>query len=100
MRDYPSIVGSGLAPKGEHCHVFVKYDGSNLRYEWTKKNGWWKFGTRKRLFDRTDPVFGLAIDVFLDKYAGELERIFKSDKAFRGVNEFTVFCEWFGMHSF
>jgi hypothetical protein len=99
MKDYPSIDGpSG----GQHkpCYAFVKYDGSNMRFEWSHKRGWYKFGLRKTMFDHTDPVFGSAIPLFLQKYGDDLERIFKTEKSFRGVKNFVVFAEWFGAESF
>ncbi len=58
------------------------------------------FGTRRRLFDRTDPEYGCAIDVFINKYASGLEAVFKKDKYFRGVREVICFCEYFGPYSF
>jgi hypothetical protein len=99
MKTYPSIEHSAKAPR-KPCYVFVKYDGSNLRFEWSKKRGWYKFGTRKQMFDETMPVFGTAIPLFLQKYGDELPKVFKTDKQFRGVENFTVFAEWFGAKSF
>jgi hypothetical protein len=37
MQQYPSIDGSGKAPLGVPCIAFYKYDGSNLRWEWSPK---------------------------------------------------------------
>jgi hypothetical protein len=45
------------------AYVFDKLDGSNLRFEWKRKGGWYKYGTRHRLFDATDPGFGSAIEL-------------------------------------
>ena len=47
MEQYPHIEGSTKAPIGEPCIAFYKYDGSNLRFEWSPKKGWHKFGTEK-----------------------------------------------------
>lgn len=99
MKSYPSIENSSKAPR-KACYAFVKYDGSNLRFEWSKKQGWHKFGTRNLMFDQTSELFGSAIPEFLHKYAGDLEKVFLTDKAFRGVNRFVVFAEWFGVKSF
>lgn len=99
MKHYPSIPHSSKAPK-EACYAFVKYDGSNLRFTWTKKHGWCKYGTRNILFDKDTPVFGEAIDLFLNKYGDDLPKVFQNDKSFRSVDEFIVFCEWFGAKSF
>lgn len=99
MKSYPSILCSSKGPHLD-CYVFVKYDGSNLRFEWSKKRGWYKFGTRNQLFDKTTPIFGEAIDLFFQKYGDDLENVFKRDKFFRGIDNFIVFCEWFGSKTF
>ncbi len=99
MKTYPSIEGSSKAPR-QICYGFVKYDGSNLRFEWSKKRGWYKFGTRKMMFNQSHPEFGQAIPLFTSKYADDLEKIFKSSKLFRGVNSVVVFAEYFGAKSF
>ena len=60
MLTYPSIdsIGTSRIERGVSCFTFVKYDGSNLRFEWNKKNGFHKFGTRRELFDHSHPIFG------------------------------------------
>ena len=78
----------------------MKYDGSNIRAEWSRKKGWVKFGTRRRLFDESDEIFGAAKPLFLNKYADDLAAVFKKDKQFRGVQTVTVFGEFFGQQSF
>ena len=98
MKDYPSIPGSNEAPIGEHCIAFYKYDGSNLRWEWTKKKGWHKFGTRNHLFDKTDPDFGQAIPIFLETIAPWIDDIIKQE--FRGIESVIAFTEFFGPSSF
>jgi hypothetical protein len=35
-----------------------------------------------------------------EKYASDLEAIFKSDKLFKSAEVITIFCEWFGSNSF
>lgn len=98
MEQYPSIEGSAKAPLGVPCIAFYKYDGSNLRWEWSPKQGWHKFGTRRQLFDATDEVFGKAIPLFLNGMADEVERRVKD--AHRGIQRITVFTEYFGPNSF
>lgn len=64
MKWYPKMFGlysDDDAPWGQHCIAFDKLDGSNLRFEWNKKQGWYKFGTRNRMFDRSDKVDVLEI---------------------------------------
>lgn len=99
MKSYPEIPG----PSGGHhekCYAFHKYDGSNLRFEWSPKRGWYKFGTRNCLINETDSVFGPAIPLFIQKYGDDLEKVFKKDKLFRGVQNVIVFAEYFGSKSF
>lgn len=73
MKSYPSI------PKDIISNVFVwafdKLDGSNIRVEWRRKTGLWKFGTKTRLVDNTDPIFGRAPGLILEKYGEGLDRI-------------------------
>lgn len=97
VKIYPSIPG----PKkfiGFPCIAFEKKDGSNLRFEFQKKGGWFKFGTRQRLFDKSDPDFGEAIDLFMELHSANLEKLF-ADK-YPNDKTFTVFCEFFGENSF
>lgn len=97
MKSYPKIQGSSKAPK-QQCIAFYKYDGSNIRVEWQRKKGWCKFGTRKRLFDESDEIFGEAIPLFHDTMAKDIEAVLK--KKFRDDNPVTVFMEFFGPNSF
>lgn len=99
MKLYPSIQGAKHAPRLP-CIAFDKLDGSNLRFEWTKKNGFFKFGTRHRLFDHTDTEFGKAIPIFMQKYAEPLAKVFKDEKRFRNAQNMTVYAEFVGPHSF
>jgi hypothetical protein len=70
MKSYPSVAASrGSQFRAFTAHVFDKIDGSNLRFEWSPKRGWYKFGTRKRLFDETDVVFGSAIRLWNETFA-------------------------------
>ena len=99
MKSYPSIDGPSKAPK-KQCYGFVKYDGSNMRFEWSAKRGWYKFGTRKCMIDETHKIFGSAVTLFQEKYGDDLEKIFKKDKFFRSLENIVVFGEWFGSLSF
>lgn len=97
MIKYPKIPNSSLFPL-EKCFAFEKYDGSNIRAEWNCKSGFCKFGTRNRLFDKNDEVFGEAIELFMNKYSSSLEEIFKNK--YRKIREITVFGEFLGKESF
>ncbi len=98
MKQYPEIQGSNKAPR-EYCIAFEKYDGSNIRVEWSRKRGWYKFGSRKVLIDGTHPL-GDAMQIFLNTYGDDLEKIFRKDKLFRNCQNVTVFNEYFGPNSF
>lgn len=76
--------------------AFDKLDGSNLRFEYSPKRGFYKFGTRNMMIDRNSSPFGFAIDIFLDKYEKELTEVFKS-KQYRNSQSFVCFAELIGM---
>ena len=79
--------------------MFVKYDGSNLRFEWSRKRSWYKYGTREELFDASSPFYAEAIQVFEDNYADALAAVFHT-RPYRDTQSFTVFCGYFGSKSF
>jgi len=97
MKNYPSVLGSTKCPH-KNCFAFVKYDGSNLRWEWNPKKGFCKQGTRNHLFDESDIIFGRSIEVFNEKYNDSLNRIFR--KYYRNFQEVTAFTEFLGHNSF
>ena len=103
MLQYPSIPGFDSKQLKAHDNAdviaFYKYDGSNLRWEWSPKQGWHKFGTRKQLFDQSSPLFNQAIPIFMDTMASDIER--RVMQAFgRKVERITAFTEFFGPSSF
>lgn len=99
MKQYPSIAGPSKAPH-DHCIAFYKHDGSNLRWEWSKKKSWNKFGTRTQMFDATEKTFGPAIEIFMKKYAEPLEKTIVDSKDYRNADYATAFTEYFGPRSF
>jgi hypothetical protein len=98
MKQYPHIEGPAKAPLGVPCIAFYKYDGSNLRWEWSPKQGWHKFGTRHEMFNATHPLFGQAIPIFMDTMADEIVK--RCKKVERGVQRINVFTEFLGPSSF
>lgn len=105
MKQYPEIMGSAKAPLGKPCIAFYKYDGSNLRFEWNRNRGWYKFGTRTQLFDEGDPIYGRAIPIFNGLFklgdssmADEIVR--RCKKIEPSVRSIIAFCEYFGVRSF
>lgn len=98
MEQYPSILGSAKAPLSKPCIAFYKYDGSNLRWEWSPKQGWSKFGTRKHLFDKSDSQFSQAIPLFMESLADEL--VYRTKQFVKNPQRITAFTEFFGPQSF
>jgi len=102
MKEYPSIPGSKSIQTyvGQSMYAFYKYDGSNLRFEWSKKKGWYKSGTRSRMFGRDDPDFGVALDILKRDWEEPLNKIFKDNKRYRNIDHITMFSEFVGPNSF
>lgn len=50
------------------------------------------------MIDRNSPVFGEGIDIFLNKYGDELDRIFRTK--YKKIESFVVFGEFVGENSF
>lgn len=102
MKSYLSIPGigepAGRRYVGKSCVAFYKYDGSNLRWEWSKKRGWYKYGTRTRLFDHTDLQFGDAVELFQDTIAKSIEQRIKLNHPRQ--DRAIVFTEYLGENSF
>jgi len=99
MKLYPTIQGPNKAPRLPGI-AFEKYDGSNMRFEWSRKRGWYKFGTRKTMIDENDNQWGKAVMLFKANFSEELTKLLKTEKAFRGAEMATAFCEYYGPHSF
>lgn len=100
MKSYHSLQYWNDSFIGNRVWAFDKLDGSNMRFEWSRKRGWYKFGTRRTMIDESNEQFGDAIPLFLDKYGEGLEKVFKDDKKYRNTNSFVVFAEYFGENSF
>lgn len=97
MKQYPSIPrGTGQTFREFDAYVFDKPDGSNLRFEWSKKRGFYKFGTRTRMFDAGDEVFGTAVEMIAMELGDQLSRIFRDNRWDSAI----AFCEFHGPSSF
>lgn len=99
MKSYPSIPNhnANKIPIGQSCYGFYKYDGSNLRWEWNKKQGWYKFGTRTRLFGADETPYNQAIPIFKEDIGPViLERVLQQ----YNLTDFIVYTEFFGPSSF
>lgn len=96
MKSYPSISRStGQAFHEFDAYVFDKLDGSNLRFEWARKGGWYKSGTRTVTFDASHPMWGKSLPIFKTQWADALEETAKKQRWERMV----VFMEFWGPHS-
>jgi len=98
MKDYPSILRISEEFIGKECISFMKLDGSNLRVEFSSKTGFYKWGTRNRLFDASDPEYGRAIPIFHKKYAQDLEKLIS--RFFPKCKSAIFYMEFFGPESF
>lgn len=98
MKQYPKIDHYNKGPFGQNCYAFYKLDGSNFRAEWSRKRGWYKYGTRNVMIDRNTPLFGESIDIFLNKYGQSLDDIFRQE--YKKVHSFVIFGEFLGPNSF
>ena len=98
MQQYPSIAGSAKSPLGKPCIAFYKYDGSNLRWEWSPKKGWNKFGTRRQMFDASTPLYNQAIPIFMDQLADEI--VYRTKQITKNPERITAFTEFLGKSSF
>lgn len=94
MKTYPII--SKEINSNIDIYAFDKIDGSNIRSEWTKKNGFWKFGSRKRLLGSDQSIICEADQLIIDKYADDLSKIFLKQR----YQKVIMFFEFSGEHSF
>jgi hypothetical protein len=99
MLSYPSIARWQESRVGEPCLAFYKYDGSNLRWEWTPKRKWHKFGSRHQLFDHTSEQFAGAIPLFMETMADDIEKIILDEYRSK-TQRIVAFTEFFGPSSF
>lgn len=94
MKSYPSI------PKqiqtSTPIYAFDKLDGSNIRAEWSRKRGFYKYGTKTRLLSELERPLGLAVQLINDLYGNELAKRLKAAKSEGAVCYF----EFFGKNSF
>jgi len=96
MKDYGSIPKVLAEFVGRECIGFKKYDGSQIRSEWSRKKGWHKWATRGHLFDKTDVTFGCAIDAFSSQDLVAKAIVDNYPK----VESAVAFMEFVGPHSF
>lgn len=87
---------------GEHWGIpiiaFDKLDGSNIRFEWNKKRGFYKFGSRNVMIDENSEQLGIGVRIIKEKYEEQLNRIFTTKK-YRDVLSFVCYGEFIGKSS-
>jgi hypothetical protein len=89
---YPSIDTQII---DTNIYAFDKLDGSNIRAEWNRKNGFYKFGTRRRLMDENEPTLGEAVSLVCEQ-EDTLTDIFRKQR----YEKVTAFFEFYGENSF
>jgi len=92
MKTYPTIPAE---IQNTRIIAFQKLDGSNIRVEWSRKKGFYKFGTRRRLLDEAELPVGEAIGIVRTKYEKDLSDIFTKLR----VQNAICFLEFWGEHS-
>lgn len=93
MKSYPTITGQII--HGLSVYAFAKIDGSNIRAEWNRKSGFYKFGSRHRLLGTDQQFIPEAEQLIRDGWTKDLEEIFKGNGWERAI----VFFEFSGEHS-
>jgi hypothetical protein len=94
MKRYPSIPKKGIPDLS--AYAFDKLDGSNIRAEWSKKKGFYKFGSRKEMIDSTHSFLGECPEMIVDKYEKDVTDILKKNRIERAV----LFFEYWSENSF
>jgi hypothetical protein len=99
MKEYPTIEYWNHGIMNSPVIAFNKMDGSNIRCEWSKKRGFYKFGTRHNMIDKNSD-FWPAVILFLEKYDEPLNRLFRDHKDYRNIQSITTYSEYYGENSF
>lgn len=93
MLEYPSINKNIVDVP---VYAFDKLDGSNIRVEWSRKNNFTKFGSRKRLLTADEEPLGETIRIFNETLS---DRLVEPLRKLR-VERATLFFEFHGPNSF
>lgn len=106
MKEYNSIPSYKNMKKNRinklfpEIYAYYKYDGSNMRCEWTPKNGFHKFGSRNYIIDESHEYLGESIPLFMDTYSRDIQDIIDNNKEFNKCERLTFFYEFLGDESF
>lgn len=93
MLEYPSIAKNIIDVP---IYAYDKLDGSNIRVEWSRKNGFAKFGSRKRLLSADEKPLGESINIFNETLSDSLVEPLRKLR----VERATLFFEFHGANSF
>lgn len=93
MKSYPSIKKK---IENKSILAFDKLDGSNIRAEWNPKKGFYKFGSRNQLIDKSTNIFGNSIPIIIEKYSEQISSILSKQNYKSAV----CFFEFYGENSF
>lgn len=94
MKAYPSI--ETKIDYTRTYHIFDKLDGSNIRAEWSKKSGFYKFGSRTQLLNEDQKTLWPSRDAIMEQFSETLSSRFSKLKAESAI----AFFEWVGPESF
>ena len=93
MKHYPSIRQSRKSFK---AYVFDKLDGSNLRFSWDIRQGWYEYATRTRPLPTNHKLYKIGYEYFANVYADSIVTIATQ----KGWKRLDAFCEFYGDNSF
>lgn len=94
MKDYPSIPGT--YDREMQIHAFDKLDGSNIRAEWNRKQGFYKFGSKTQLLAGNSGVLNEAPELIRQQHGDALTEVFRRERYDSAV----AFFEFYGPNSF
>lgn len=93
MKSYPSI--STDVDFSLPYYVFDKLDGSNVRAQWSAKKGFYKFGSRHQLLDKSHDLLGASV-ARMKSLSAPMDEVLRSLQA----EHIVCFFEWVGPQSF
>ncbi len=94
MKSYPSIPKQIL--RDVEIIAQAKADGSNIRAEWSRKKGFYKFGSKTQMLGADHPQLGESIELIMNTYSEDLSSVFSKQK----IENAVCFFEFFGPNSF
>ena len=94
MKTYPTISSKPIF--NQNVFAFDKLDGSNIRAEWSRKRGFYKYGSRRRLVGADERPLGLSINLINDLYGDELSKRLLNER----VDSAVCYFEFSGPNSF